>query len=412
MRNERAARSIAAVKQREQCHGISGRLTAGSGWIIIGLLAGGIAKLLMPGKDPGGCIVTILLGIAGALLAGFLGQAIGWYSTTNGAGFIAAIVGAFIILLIYRLIAPPPLGVSAVQQSSHRARAQPCARCLWLVGGDSMKIDHALPLLAPLLRRPCRVAQAAAQPCSRSPAPGSTSAPPAKSRRVPDVAIISAGVVTRSADRDRAPSSRMRRAWSGSARRCSRAGIDDKDIQTSSISLNPDYRLRREPAAEADRLSGVEQCLGQVPRHPQDRRDPRRAGRRGRQPDQRPEPDHRQARGGAGRGARQGDRRRPGARRALCPGAGHAGRALAVGQRKRRLSRRRRRCRWMRRSGWARGRVAKTTIDPGTQDSQVSVVDELRASIGRTKRAARFVPRGPFFRVCIASSGPSRGGRG
>lgn len=74
------------------------------GWIVIGLLAGGIAKLLMPGKDPGGCIVTILLGIAGALLAGFLGSAIGWYGPGDGAGFIAAIVGAFLILLVYRLV--------------------------------------------------------------------------------------------------------------------------------------------------------------------------------------------------------------------------------------------------------------------------------------------------------------------
>jgi uncharacterized membrane protein YeaQ/YmgE (transglycosylase-associated protein family) len=74
------------------------------GWIVIGLLAGGIAKLLMPGKDPGGCIITILLGIAGALLAGFLGRAVGWYGPGDGAGFIAAIVGAFIILLVYRLV--------------------------------------------------------------------------------------------------------------------------------------------------------------------------------------------------------------------------------------------------------------------------------------------------------------------
>ncbi len=73
-------------------------------WIIIGGIAGAIAKLLMPGKDPGGCIVTILLGIAGALLAGFIGQAIGLDSAANGAGFIGAIVGAFIILFIYRLI--------------------------------------------------------------------------------------------------------------------------------------------------------------------------------------------------------------------------------------------------------------------------------------------------------------------
>lgn len=73
-------------------------------WIVIGGIAGAIAKLLMPGKDPGGCIITILLGIAGALLAGFVGQAIGWYDVGEGAGFIAAIIGAFVILFIYRLV--------------------------------------------------------------------------------------------------------------------------------------------------------------------------------------------------------------------------------------------------------------------------------------------------------------------
>lgn len=74
------------------------------GWIVIGLIAGAIAKLLMPGKDPGGCIVTILLGIGGAMLAGFLGRALGWYDEpTDGAGFLAAIVGAVLILFIYRL---------------------------------------------------------------------------------------------------------------------------------------------------------------------------------------------------------------------------------------------------------------------------------------------------------------------
>ena len=75
------------------------------GWIVIGLIAGGIAKLLMPGKDPGGCIITILLGIAGALLAGFLGRAIGWYGPGDeGAGFVAAVIGAIVILLVYRLV--------------------------------------------------------------------------------------------------------------------------------------------------------------------------------------------------------------------------------------------------------------------------------------------------------------------
>ncbi|GAA3996318.1 GlsB/YeaQ/YmgE family stress response membrane protein [Sphingomonas humi] len=74
-------------------------------WIIIGLVAGAIAKAVMPGKDPGGCVVTILLGIAGAMVAGFLGKALGWYrEPTDGAGFLAAIVGAVLILFIYRLV--------------------------------------------------------------------------------------------------------------------------------------------------------------------------------------------------------------------------------------------------------------------------------------------------------------------
>jgi uncharacterized membrane protein YeaQ/YmgE (transglycosylase-associated protein family) len=73
-------------------------------WIVIGGLAGALAKLLMPGRDPGGCIITVLLGIAGALLAGWIGHAIGWYNMDERAGFVAAVVGAFIILLVYRLI--------------------------------------------------------------------------------------------------------------------------------------------------------------------------------------------------------------------------------------------------------------------------------------------------------------------
>jgi uncharacterized membrane protein YeaQ/YmgE (transglycosylase-associated protein family) len=75
------------------------------GTIIIGLLAGIVAKLLMPGRDPGGFIVTTLLGIAGAFVATYLGQAIGWYRADEGAGFIGAVVGAIIILVIYNMIA-------------------------------------------------------------------------------------------------------------------------------------------------------------------------------------------------------------------------------------------------------------------------------------------------------------------
>ncbi len=73
-------------------------------WIIIGLLAGAIAKAITPGRDPGGCLVTIVIGIAGAVLAGFLGQQLGWYRPGEGAGFLAAIVGSILILFVYRLI--------------------------------------------------------------------------------------------------------------------------------------------------------------------------------------------------------------------------------------------------------------------------------------------------------------------
>ncbi len=75
------------------------------GTLIIGLLAGAVAKLLMPGKDPGGCIITMLLGIAGAFVAGYLGRALGWYHEGDPVGFIASVVGAFLLLLTYRLFA-------------------------------------------------------------------------------------------------------------------------------------------------------------------------------------------------------------------------------------------------------------------------------------------------------------------
>jgi uncharacterized membrane protein YeaQ/YmgE (transglycosylase-associated protein family) len=70
---------------------------------IIGLIVGALAKLIMPGKDPGGIIVTMLLGIAGALLAGWLGQAVGWYKEGQSAGFFMSLIGALILLFIYRL---------------------------------------------------------------------------------------------------------------------------------------------------------------------------------------------------------------------------------------------------------------------------------------------------------------------
>ncbi|MBV8400786.1 MAG: GlsB/YeaQ/YmgE family stress response membrane protein [Acetobacteraceae bacterium] len=72
--------------------------------IIVGFIAGAIAKFVMPGRDPGGFIVTTLLGIAGAVVATWLGRSLGWYHGSQGAGFIGAIVGAIIILFIYRLV--------------------------------------------------------------------------------------------------------------------------------------------------------------------------------------------------------------------------------------------------------------------------------------------------------------------
>lgn len=72
--------------------------------LIIGLVVGAIAKLLMPGKDPGGIIVTMLIGIAGSFVAGLIGRALGWYREGEPVGFIASVVGAIVLLIIYRLI--------------------------------------------------------------------------------------------------------------------------------------------------------------------------------------------------------------------------------------------------------------------------------------------------------------------
>lgn len=70
---------------------------------IIGLVAGALAKLIMPGKDPGGMFITMLLGIAGSLIAGFLGRALGSYEAGQGAGLIMSVVGAILLLVTYRL---------------------------------------------------------------------------------------------------------------------------------------------------------------------------------------------------------------------------------------------------------------------------------------------------------------------
>jgi uncharacterized membrane protein YeaQ/YmgE (transglycosylase-associated protein family) len=72
--------------------------------ILIGLVIGIVAKLLVPGNDPGGFIITTLLGIAGALVARYIGQALGWYGAGEPAGFISSVVGAIILLVLYRMV--------------------------------------------------------------------------------------------------------------------------------------------------------------------------------------------------------------------------------------------------------------------------------------------------------------------
>lgn len=72
--------------------------------IIIGLVIGIVAKFLMPGKDPGGFIITTLLGIAGSIVAKYIAQAMGWYRAGEPAGFIASVVGAIILLVLYRVV--------------------------------------------------------------------------------------------------------------------------------------------------------------------------------------------------------------------------------------------------------------------------------------------------------------------
>jgi uncharacterized membrane protein YeaQ/YmgE (transglycosylase-associated protein family) len=75
------------------------------GWIVFGVIVGALAKLVMPGRDPGGIIVTMLIGIAGSLLGGFIGRAMGMYGPNQtGAGFFMSFLGAVILLLLYRMV--------------------------------------------------------------------------------------------------------------------------------------------------------------------------------------------------------------------------------------------------------------------------------------------------------------------
>ena len=75
-------------------------------WILFGLIVGLVAKLLMPGRDPGGFIITILLGVAGAMLGGFIGRALGFYRPGEPAGFLMAVLGSLLLLALYRMLGP------------------------------------------------------------------------------------------------------------------------------------------------------------------------------------------------------------------------------------------------------------------------------------------------------------------
>lgn len=72
--------------------------------LVIGLLVGIVAKLLMPGNDPGGLIMTILIGIAGSFIAGYIGRAAGWYAEGEPVGFLASVAGAILLLIVYRAL--------------------------------------------------------------------------------------------------------------------------------------------------------------------------------------------------------------------------------------------------------------------------------------------------------------------
>jgi len=80
------------------------------GWILFGLIVGVVAKLIMPGPDPGGMIVTIFLGIVGALIGGFIGRMLGWYGEGDPVGFIMAVIGAIVLLFGYRKISSTSQG--------------------------------------------------------------------------------------------------------------------------------------------------------------------------------------------------------------------------------------------------------------------------------------------------------------
>jgi uncharacterized membrane protein YeaQ/YmgE (transglycosylase-associated protein family) len=81
------------------------------GWIVFGLFVGMVAKLMMPGRDPGGFVVTAIIGMVGALIGGYIGRAVGWYREGDPVGFVMAVVGAIVLLLIYRAVVRRPVRI-------------------------------------------------------------------------------------------------------------------------------------------------------------------------------------------------------------------------------------------------------------------------------------------------------------
>jgi uncharacterized membrane protein YeaQ/YmgE (transglycosylase-associated protein family) len=86
--------------------------------VVVGLIVGALAKLVMPGRDPGGFIITILLGIGGSVIAGLIGRSVGWYRDGEPAGFIASVVGAVILLAIYRAIVGRSIGGGGIRRAA------------------------------------------------------------------------------------------------------------------------------------------------------------------------------------------------------------------------------------------------------------------------------------------------------
>ena len=86
--------------------------------LIIGLVVGAIAKLIVPGRDPGGFILTMLLGVAGSFIAGFIGRAVGWYQPGQSAGFFMSILGAILLLVIYHAIVGRTGGTGGIRRAA------------------------------------------------------------------------------------------------------------------------------------------------------------------------------------------------------------------------------------------------------------------------------------------------------